>query len=602
MESGDVKMLEIRKYRCSDSFWLSFKAAPVSVILLVALTLLQSILPTAVAALATAFFVDTAIAVFAGDAVADSIYLPFGILLLVVYASSALSSLPSLVGSRLAFALERKFAPVILDARANLAYKHIEDASSRELVERTSDKFISTLQSSVNAYGAISGSVVSLVSVLGLIVFHVWWAVPVAVGISIPIFAVAIFAGQKLYQAEVDTRKYERRYSYYADILTNREATEERLLFGYAKDVSNRFVKHFEMARKIQLGVSLRMYIMGKSIVLSTFAVALLITLTLINPVISGDLSPGMFMGIVAAVFVLVKTLGGSLQSAAESLSKAKGFMNDLTQFVNLDRTKDAVALPDEQPIVFESLEYCNVSFKYPTGENLILDKLSFRLEAGKHYSFVGANGAGKTTITKLLTGLYDDYDGEILINGKELRTYTAGALKAMFSVVYQDYARYQISMADNISLGDLARTTSVQEIYDTAVKAGLADTITELTDSMNTPLGKVLEGAVDISGGQWQKVAIARSIFSHVPIVIFDEPTAALDPIAESQIYHEFENLTRNKTTIFISHRLGSTKLADEILVIDNGNIVERGSQDDLIELNGVYAQMFETQRKWYE
>jgi ATP-binding cassette subfamily B protein len=592
----------MRKYRGSDSFWLPFKTAPVSVVLLMVLTLLQSILPTAVAALATAFFVDTAIKVFAGNAVVNSIYLPFAILLLVVFVSNVLSNLPNLIGSRISFALERKFAPAILDARANLAYKHIEDASSWELVERISDKFTSTLQGGVNAYSAIIGSVVSLVSVLSLIVFHVWWAVPVAIGISIPIFAIAIFAGQKLYQAEVDTRKYERRYSYYTDILTSREATEERMLFGYAENVSNRFVKYFETARKIQLSVSLRMYIMGKSIVLSTFAVALLITLTLINPVILGNLSPGMFMGIVAAVFVLVKTLGGSLQSATENLSKAKGFMNDLTQFVNLDYTKDATELPDEQPLTFESIEFRDVSFKYPTGENYILDKLSFRLEAGNNYSFVGANGAGKTTITKLLTGLYDDYDGEILINEKELRTYTAGTLKAMFSMVYQDYARYQISMADNIALGDVSRATSAQEVYDAAVQAGLTETLTELKEGINTPLGKILEGAVDISGGQWQKVAIARSIFSHAPIVIFDEPTAALDPIAESNIYCEFHSLTKEKTTIFINHRLGSTKLSDEILVIDKGCIVERGNQEELIKHNGLYAQMFEAQRKWYE
>ena len=173
--------------------------------------------------------------------------------------------------------------------------------------------------------------------------------------------------------------------------------------------------------------------------------------------------------------------------------------------------------------------------------------------------------------------------------------------IKALFSVVYQDFARYQITLEENIFLGNI-KTKENQDIEKVALKAGLKDTIEKLPYGIKTFLGKINENGVDISGGQWQKVAIARSLLSTAPIKILDEPTSALDPIAENQIYQDFENLMKDKTTVFISHRLGSTKLADEILVIDKGKIAERGNHSELMKLNGIYAKMFEVQRSWYQ
>jgi len=359
----------------------------------------------------------------------------------------------------------------------------------------------------------------------------------------------------------------------------------------------------------------------GSSMILAL--IALLIAITLLSPTITGALSAGMFMGIMSAVFGMVQQLGWQMSGSLENMSKVREYMKDLTKFVGLQsgfqgganparvsnlspsqglRPSDNLCAPNSEPIELKSLEFRNVSFKYPTGDNFVLEGLSFTLETGKHYAFVGRNGAGKTTITKLLTGLYTEYEGEILINGKELREYTAGAIKAMFSVVYQDFAKYFIPLKDNITLGDTAAVIADEEVNGIAVQAGLSEMIAELKDGIDTPLGKILEGGQDISGGQWQRVAIARSLISRATVKILDEPTAALDPISESRVYSEFENLMSGKTTIFISHRLGSTKLADEILVIDGGKITERGTHDELMDENGDYAEMFEAQVQWYE
>ncbi|MBB4827133.1 ATP-binding cassette subfamily B protein [Sporosarcina luteola] len=594
--------LEKRKYKKIDILRLPFKVAPFTMILQIALTIIDAIVPTFVMALATAFFVDTAISVFEGGAATSAIYLPLGILVALVGVVSLLGGLPQIIESRIKFALERNLTPAILDVQASLAYKHIEDAASWELIERVADEMTETFLDGIRSYGAVIRSVIATISVLGLIVTQVWWSGLVVIAFSVPLFWVSLWAGRKNYAAKVQTRKYERRYSYYSDeVLTNREAVEERTLFGYADDVTKRYYEHFEISRDIQLKVLLKTHIAMKSTSLSLILITLVTAFTFIKPVIAGDVSPGMFMGIVTALFGMAETLGWQLQDAAKNISESKGYTDDLTSFVELDRAEGATDLPDEQPIAFESLEFVNVRFKYPKGEEYILDGLSFKLERGKHYAFVGANGVGKTTITKLLTGLYDEYEGEILINGKELREYSASAIKALSSLVYQDFARYQISMADNIAFGDTAREIDKRQILDIASKAGLNNTISNLPNGINTPLGRINNDGLDISGGQWQKIAVARSLLSRAPIKILDEPTSALDPIAENQIYQEFEELMKGKTTIFISHRLGSTKLADEIFVIDNGSIVEKGCHSELIRSKGLYAQMFETQRKWY-
>jgi len=596
-------MLETREYNGIDILRLPFKAAPVVLTFQMLLVLVQAIVPTAAMALATAFFVNTAISVFNQEEMLNSIYFPLGILLAVVGVNSILDSLPTLLDSRLKLSMERKFMPLILDMRAELAYKHIEDANSWELIERVSKRLIGALQNGIRASGAIISSAISIVSILGLIVTQAWWIVVIIGIVSIPLFWIAFYAGKKNNEAWIESQEYERRYSYYSDeVLINRESVEERVLFGYTDSVVNRYIEKFEIARKIQLWISLKMYFIMKATSIMMVVLALIIAATLIYPVISGDLSPGMFMGVVAAVFGIVGKLGWSLQGAAEKISSSRECMRDLTEFMLLSRCSGALDLPDENPIIFERLTFRNVRFKYPTAKSYTLNNISFELESGKHYAFVGTNGAGKTTITKLLTGLYDEYEGEILINGKELRTYPTSTLKALFSMVYQDFARYEISLSENIALGDISNKVNEKQISEAVNKVALNESVSELKNGMHTPLGKIVEEGIDLSGGQWQKIALARSFISRAPMKILDEPTASLDPIAESQLYTEFEKLMKGKTTIFISHRLGSTKLADEILVIDKGRIVERGGHKDLMKENGIYAKMFESQRNWYE
>lgn len=595
-------MLKRKKYKWIDILAISFEISPFLLIAYVFLEVAQAIISTFAIVFATSFFVDAAIEALQGGLVISKLYIPLGILLTVVALSRIIDHLLGLLNSRLKMVLKLHIEPNILEIRASLKYKYIEDSEGWDLVERLSENIIVDIQEGVRALTIVLRSMVSIASILALIMTHLWWAAVLIGVLSIPLFWISFKLGGKNYNAWMEAWPYERRFTYYSDeILTSREATQERTLFGYADSVVKLHREHFEIARKIQVRAGLGSIIAMETTGIFMSVLALLISSTLVKPVMAGNLSPGLFMGIVTAVFTMANAFGGSLQEAAKNLSYSIRCMDDLTAFMELDLQAGALDLPDQVPPSFEKLSFKNVSFKYTNSTDYILRNVTFDIEPGHHYAFVGRNGSGKTTIIKLLTGLYDDYEGEILINGKELRSYEKSTLKALFSVVYQDFARYEVSLGDNIALGNASGKPSREDVYKVTSKVGLTETIEKLKDGLDTNLGKIEEEASDLSGGQWQRIAIARSLISPAPLKVLDEPTAALDPIAESQIYQEFEGLMNGKTTIFISHRLGSTKLADEILVIDGGEIVEMGNHQDLMKKEGLYAHMFESQRRWY-
>ncbi len=600
MVNKTTEMTFVKKnYKSFDVLLLAFEASPVCTVLNILLPITQSIMQTAAMALATANFVDTAAAILQGARPRGDIYLPLGLLLFTLGVSTTIGAVVQLVSSCINLNLQRKLKPSMVKIYASLDYKHIESAGSWELISRVSRDPVKSIMDGIDAFTQFLQIIISVASVLLLIVTQIWWAALIILTFSMPMFWLSIRSGKKNYQAGREAEKFNRRTDYLGEVLTGRDNVDERTLFDYGAEVNRKWQEQYEAGRTLQLKVTAKMFLIMKGSSMILALISLLVALTLIGPVVNGQMTAGMFMGIASAVFGMIQKLGFQMSRSLENISRAGEYMKDLTAFVALSEAKDALTEPDAEPIAFDSLEFRNVRFRYPGGDRLILDGLSFKLEAGRHYAFVGKNGAGKTTITKLVTGLYTEYGGEILINGKELREYPAGTLKALFSVVYQDFAKYYIAMKDNISLGDVH--TKGKEVQ-AAHLAGLDETIASLKYGIDTPLGKILKDGQDISGGQWQRVAIARSLISRAPVKILDEPTSALDPISESRIYSDFEKLMRGKTTVFVSHRLGSTKLADEILVIDEGKIMERGAHDVLMAANGQYAGMFEAQRGWYQ
>lgn len=263
----------------------------------------------------------------------------------------------------------------------------------------------------------------------------------------------------------------------------------------------------------------------------------------------------------------------------------------------------DAIARSGEAPPSVANaagIEIRNVWFSYPGGEHPVLQEIDLAIAPGERIALIGENGAGKSTLVRLIMGLYTPTQGEILINGTNLRDLPEPVLRGSFAAVFQEFVRYWFPVGDNIRFGRLSDATQ-GDVEWAAGLSGADEFVERLPDRYDTLLGRPL-GGLDLSGGQWQKLAIARALVRRAPIVVLDEPTAALDPKAEAEIYEQFGEMTSDRTSILISHRLGSARMADRIVVLKGGRIVEIGSHDELIRRDGEYARMFSLQAQWYQ
>lgn len=595
-------ILTQRKYSGWDALRIPFRISPFLMLVHTMIVILMATLPTSILAMVTAQFINVANNIFNGTEMIEAIYLPFIFLLLILGIISLLSPILNIIETKLFLKLEQVLLPELVEKQARLPYQYIEDAKSWELMDRLTSEMTQTFMEGVQGYSTFLQSAVAIISVSGLLLRHVWWAALVLIGTSSPLFAVSIYWGKKQYEAKVQTRQYERLYSYYSDeILTSREAVEERTLFSYSNAMVKRYYSYFVKARNLQLNVLLKSYVSMKSTNIILIIISILTLLPMISALMNKQLTSGIFIGVATALFSMVESLGWSFQNAIKYIAEAKEYMQELSFLMSLEGVEGATDQPISEIPKFESTEFIDVWFKYPNSESYILKGLSLKILAGRHYAFVGVNGSGKTTILKLLTGLYESYEGLILINGKDIKSYPSAHIKAMFSVVYQDFAKYHLSIKDNIHLADIGHDIDLNKLKASIDQSGLNELINELPNGIESDLGKLSFNSRELSGGQWQRIALARSLYSTAPIKILDEPTAALDPVAESKLYQMFGQLMTDKTSLLITHRLGATKLVNEIFVISQGRVIESGDHASLMNLDGDYAQMYRTQEAWY-
>ncbi len=598
-----------------DLFLIMPKVSPLYSALMLIYKLIEAAIPT-VTIIATAGFINAALAVVAGTRDLSAVVLPIagliGVMLIQVVAGNIVMNL---IQCRRAIYLRRVLRPMIVAQVASLEYRHIENKDTADLISRVATKFDTEIAACFDSVVNLATRLLSALGVILTVMTGAWWAGLIIIVSSVPLMFVAKKAGERSYEAQRETSKIHRRTGYLSWVLKSRDAVEERTVYGYTDALNAIYMEQFDKARKIQLRVDFKNFIKMKAGGVLGSVIAVVTILTMIPSVLDGSIDYGLFIALMGGIINLVQSLSWGINGQIQEIAGKKEYLKDLAKFMALESVKDADAIPEAQ-MSFDKITFENVSFSYPGTDKLILNGLSFTIEKGKHYSFVGVNGAGKTTITKLLTGLYTNYTGEIMVDGRSLREFSQAKIKGLSTVVYQDFARYSFSLYDNITIGAINSEEPAADSCDSAVYPnkstasaiddaveliGLSDTVKKLPNGMQTYLGKVYKDGVDISGGEWQRVAMARSWVRSAPLCILDEPTAALDPLSESRVYSQFEEISRGRTTIFISHRLGSTKLADIIYVLDDGRVAEQGSHSELMRQNGLYARMYTSQAEWY-
>ena len=317
---------------------------------------------------------------------------------------------------------------------------------------------------------------------------------------------------------------------------------------------------------------------------------------------INGNMSVG-DLTFAAGSFRQLRSLMEGMLARFTSVSQGAIYLNDFLDFFEI-KPKIAVAqkpLPFPNPIK-EGFTFENVGFRYHNSENWANRHVSFKLRPGEKLALVGENGAGKTTLVKLLARLYDPTEGRILLDGADIREYAIEDLRFHIGVIFQDFLRYQMTFSQNIAVGNVAEIGNT-ELIKKAAQQSLADALAEkLPQRYDQWLGRKFNDGVELSGGEWQKVALARAYMKDAQVLILDEPTSALDARAEYEVFQRFSSITKGKSAVLISHRFSTARLADRIMVLDKGTVLEIGSHEELLEKNGKYAELFQLQAAGYQ
>ncbi|MBP3544215.1 MAG: ABC transporter ATP-binding protein [Lachnospiraceae bacterium] len=595
--------LEKRKYDWRDLVRIPFACEPLCAAALMGQKLLTGIV-NVLWVLVEAEFIETALACAMGKAQMWDAYPLLVAMLLIIFWKRMGWNLGRLPMGKLHASVEYQTRMEVVKKRSRLRYSLIEDSRTWELCQRVAKEMTRNTRHTLSTVCDFSMSMVRILGVLLIVFVESPLLGGIMLLVMVPLVGLSVKSGKHIYIAFRKASENERRGEYLQNILVGREAVDERSLFAYTEFVNKEWNTQRENYRKTSVHAQAMQELRKSGSGIMTNCISTVIVLVLAWELFCGRLGIGIFIALSKAIYDIINLMYNELGYSIANISRSVAFYQELTEFANLPEAEGVNDLPVEEKQEFKSLEFKNVSFRYPGGEQYIIKNMNMVIKAGQHYAFVGENGAGKTTITKLMTGLYEDYEGSILLNGKELREYEAAQLKAMYSNVYQDFARYQDTVENNILLGDIHSMNSAEvkqrmEKYTRAL--GIYEELAELPEGFSTPLGKLADKSVDLSGGQWQRVIMARSMMSPAGLQILDEPTAALDPISESKLYEEFGRISNGKTTIFISHRLGSTKLADCIFVLKDGNVCEAGTHEELMTQNGLYAQMYDSQKSWY-
>jgi ATP-binding cassette, subfamily B, bacterial len=453
----------------------------------------------------------------------------------------------------------------------------------------------------IQSTGLLIQQVVTAVSLAGSILFFSPWILVALVVCVVPAFLGETHFAFMGYSLNFRQTPAKREMEYLRVLGGSKETAKELKLFGLGSFLVGRYKKLSDALHTQNAGLAKRRLVVGALLTLlgtvgyyGSYAFVIYQTVTGVLTMTTLVLMTGAIAGAssnIQAVFSTFSTI------ADQAL-----FITDLLEFfaVQPQVFSKPNALPAPRP-VRQGFEFQDVSFAYPGQTRLVLSNVSFHLEPCERLALVGENGQGKTTIVKLLTRLYDPTGGQILLDGVDLREYDLEDLWKEVGVIFQDFMRYDLTAAENIAIGRIEDKENIFRLRSAAQKSLAEQVIRKLPKGYEQILGRRFEGGVDLSGGEWQKMALARAYLRDAQLLILDEPTAALDARSEHEVFQRFAELTKGRMALLISHRFSTVKMADRILVLESGRIAEQGNHNQLLSNNGRYAEMFELQAASY-
>ena len=445
--------------------------------------------------------------------------------------------------------------------------------------------------------------VISIISYIAVLFAVSWWSPILIVLVSIPVTVVNFVYRRKNVNYMFFRSKNRRQMDYYASTVIDKDLVKEIRMFNlgdtFTEKYKNAFDEYYSGLRRLRIEETLY----GVAAAALTTVVYCLLYIFIAKGVFRHEFAVGDFSLYTGAITAIGAGVSNLITSTA-SIYEGTLFIENLITFLDEKPTiVPSIAEPRHvRRNTAHTIELRHVYFRYQGMDRDVLKDINLTIHGGETVVIVGLNGAGKTTLVKLLTRLYDPTSGTVLLDGHDIREYAVDELYDMFGMIFQDFGKYAVTAGENIVFGDIERDAGESARREAAEQSGANVFIEKLENGYDTPLMRYFDAnGAELSIGQWQKLAIARAFYSDSDILILDEPTASLDPMAEQDIFNRFNELRKNKTSIFISHRLSSATIADTILVMENGCIVEKGSHKELMEKKGKYFTLFSTQAARY-
>ncbi|MFB9904570.1 ABC transporter ATP-binding protein [Allokutzneria oryzae] len=579
---------------------LTWQASPALTILITLITLLSGLLPTVTAYVAK-LLLDSVVAAIQHQATTTDIVrvavIQFGVLALTAISSALTTVAQTLLQERMTLTVRHQ----VMAHASELHLAYFEGSASYDVLRQAAQEAPRRPLSMMNSALGLVRMTITFSSMIVLLVVISPVLAVVALLAPIPAFLSQSKYGARTFWQTFLMSPIKRRMDYLSSLVTTDNYAKETKLFGLGPYFVDRFRKlgevSYERQRKLTVKSNAASTTWGLLSTLTGSVIALYIALEAVGGRLTlGDLA------LYTAAATAVQTSVSGLFTAFSGMYENNLYLDTLYKFLDTKPEISAPAEPRPFPSTVDGhIEFRSVTFTYPGADEPALDGVSFEIRPGETVAVVGRNGAGKSTLFKLLCRLYDPTSGQILLDGVDIREYDPVELRRQISAMFQDYVTYQGTAAENIGLGDLDRLEDRPHIEESARRAGTDERIERLPRGYDSPLGRWFDQGVSLSGGEWQKIALARAFHREAPLLILDEPTSALDAQAEHDLFSRLRELASGRTTLYISHRFSTVRQAERILLLENGKVAEYGTHEELMAAKEGYAELFTLQARAY-